>query len=74
MAKPEMAVSMLLKSWATPPASRPTASIRCACRSCSSLARRARSDASRSAWRSRRVKEVAARAAMVSSTSTSPSV
>ena len=29
-------VSRLLKSWATPPASRPTASIFCACRSCSS--------------------------------------
>ena len=34
--KPLMAVSRLLKSWATPPASRPTASIFCACRSCSS--------------------------------------
>ena len=31
-----MAVSRLLKSWATPPASRPIASIFCACRSCSS--------------------------------------
>src|ERR1017187_8891869 len=30
-----MAVRMLLKSWATPPASRPTASTFCACRICS---------------------------------------
>ena len=33
---PIMAVSMLLKSWATPPASCPTASIFCDCLSCSS--------------------------------------
>jgi hypothetical protein len=31
-----MTVSRLLKSWATPPARRPIASIFCACRSCSS--------------------------------------
>ena len=31
-----MAVSRLLKSWATPPASRPTVSIFCACSSCCS--------------------------------------
>ena len=39
-AKPEIAVSMLLKSWAMPPASRPTASIFCDSRSCSSRCRR----------------------------------
>jgi hypothetical protein len=33
--QPLMTVSRLLKSWATPPASRPMASIFCACRSCS---------------------------------------
>ena len=35
---PMMAVSMLLKSWATPPASWPMASIFCDWRSCSSSA------------------------------------
>ena len=34
---PEIAVSRLLKSWAMPPASRPTASIFCACRSWPSM-------------------------------------
>ena len=33
LAVAQMTVSRLLKSWATPPASRPTASIFCACRS-----------------------------------------
>ncbi len=33
---PRMTVRRLLKSWATPPASRPTASIFCDCRSCAS--------------------------------------
>src|SRR5690349_13566358 len=42
-----MTVSRLLKSWATPPASRPTASIFWACRSCSSS--RSRSVMSREA-------------------------
>ena len=36
---PMMAVSRLLKSWATPPARMPTASIFCECRSCSSSMR-----------------------------------
>ena len=35
-----MTVRRLLKSWATPPARRPTASIFCDCRSCSSSSRR----------------------------------
>ena len=35
---PVMTVRMLLKSWAMPPVSWPTASIFCACRSCSSAA------------------------------------
>jgi hypothetical protein len=38
-----MTVIKLLKSWAIPPASRPTASIFCAWRSCSSLCRSASS-------------------------------
>ena len=38
--RPAMIVSRLLKSWATPPASCPTASIRCECRSCSSRSSR----------------------------------
>ena len=37
---PMMTVSRLLKSWATPPASWPTASIFWACRNCSSSRRR----------------------------------
>src|SRR5205807_1208727 len=40
--EPSTAVRTLLKSWAIPPASRPTASIRCECCSCSSSWRRSR--------------------------------
>ena len=38
-ALPIITCNILLKSWATPPASCPTASIFCACRSCSSRLR-----------------------------------
>ena len=38
--KPRITISRLLKSWATPPASRPTASIFCSCSFCASSARR----------------------------------
>src|SRR5574341_215077 len=41
--RPVTTVSRLLKSWAMPPASRPTASIFCDCRSCSSCSRTASS-------------------------------